>query len=105
MCLLCNKFIKLNELYLIEIEKTHINTCEKCHNLSENEILDLFNKKCTKYIKEKSITIKYKEKNYIFVKYKDEDITSAINRIIKLIGINTNKNYYINLIKNKLVEK
>ena len=105
ICLLCNKFVKLNELYLIEIEETHINACEKCHNLTEIEIIELFNNKCTKFIKEKTITIKYKQKNYIFVKYANEDLNCSINRFIKLIGINKNKNYYINLIKNKLIEK
>lgn len=105
ICLLCNKFVKLNELYLIEIEKTHINVCEKCHNLKETEIIELFNKKCTKFIKEKTITIKYNQKNYIFVKYANEDLNSSIDKFIKLIGINKNKNHYINLIKNKLIEK
>ena len=89
----------------IDIENTHINACEKCHNLSETEIIELFNKKCTKFIKEKTITIKYKQKNYILVKYANEDLNSSINKFIKLIGINKNQNYYINLIKNKSIEK
>ena len=105
ICLLCNNFVKLNELYLIEIGKTHINACEKCHNLTEIEIMEVFNKKCTIFIKEKIITIKYKQKNYILVKYVNEEINCCINRFIRLLGINKNKNYYINLIKNKLIEK
>ena len=105
MCLLCNNFVKLNELYLIEIEQTHINACERCHNLTENEIMEVFKKKCTKLVEEKKITIKYKQKNYILVKYANEDANCCINRFIRLLGINKNKNYYINLIKNKLIEK
>ena len=101
-CLICNRIVNLNESYLIEIENTHINTCEKCHKLSEIEIIGWFNNKCIKYEKSNEITIKYKKKNYIYVKYVNEDLTNAVNRFMKLIGLKNNDYNYnklYNLIK------
>ena len=104
ICLKCNAILRLNELYSITIEKTHLNVCKKCHSLSEKELQIWYNSKCVKNIKDKILTVKYKLKNYIFVKYENEDIEASINRFIKLIGINNEKIIKkVNiLIKNKL---
>ena len=104
-CLICNRIVNLNKSYLIVIENTHINTCEKCNKLSEIEIIDWFHKKCIKYEKSNEITIKYEKKNYIFIKYKNEDLLNAVNRFIKLIGLKDNEYNYnklYNLIKTNI---
>ena len=48
------------------------------------------------------MTIKYKKKNYIFVKYVNEDLENAVNRFMNLIGLKNNDYNYnklYNLIK------
>ena len=107
LCLKCSKILRLNELYSIEIEKIPINVCKKCSELSKIELNNWYTDTCVKNIKDFILTIKFKSKNYIFVKYQDEDINKSINRFIRLIGINNEKiNKKINkLIKNKLLKK
>jgi hypothetical protein len=107
LCLKCSKILRLNKLYSIEIDKIHINVCKKCSELSEIELNNWYTSTCVKNIKDIILTIKFKSKNYVFVKYENEDINNAINRFIRLIGINNEKtNKRINkLIKNKLLKK
>tara|TARA_B100000900_G_scaffold416164_1_gene449641 strand:- start:3483 stop:4217 length:735 start_codon:yes stop_codon:yes gene_type:complete len=107
LCLKCSKILRLNELYSIEIDKIHINVCKKCSELSETELNNWYTSTCVKTVKDITLTIKFKSKNYIFVKYENEDINNSINRFIRLVGINNVKiNKKINkLIKNKLLKK